>query len=259
MPRFSRSEILKYTNTYHVILRGINKQDIFYENQDRVKFLKKLSFVNKKFGCDILAYALMNNHVHFAIRDNKEELSSFMHVLCTSYAKYFNEKYDRVGHLFQNRFKSIGVNSDRYLLNLIRYIHKNPEKEGISRMEDYEWSSYKTYLGQNGIVNTKAVLEMFDTNLNKAIKKFIEFNKESERRYSDSEFEDEKMTDEEAIENIKRILGINNIQNIAKLNKELQKKYVLKISNLKGIYVEQMSRILGIDKQMIYRMRKRNN
>lgn len=256
MPRFSRSEILKHTNIYHIIIRGINKQDIFFEKNDRIKFIKTLKIIKQKYNFNILAFVLMNNHVHLAIKDDERNLSSFMHILCTSYAKYFNEKYDRIGHLFQNRFKSIGIDSERYLLNLVRYIHKNPEKKNISKMENYEWSSYKEYLGQSNITDTEFILEIFDNNKYESVKKFIEFSKEKEKNYSDAEFECERITDEEAIENIERILGIDNIQNIAKLNRELQKRYITEISNIKGIYLKQISRILGLDKQLIYRIRK---
>ena len=86
--------------------------------------------------------------------------------------------------------------------------------------------------------------------------KFFTFNKGIEREYSDAEFECEKMTDDEAVENIKRLLEIDNLQNIQRLNKELQKEYIQKISKIKGIYVKQISRILGIDKNIIYELRK---
>ena len=258
MPRQSRFENQK-SNINHIILRGIDKQAIFYEKNDNDKFLSKFKTVNIKYNTSIYAYTLMTNHVHFVINDEKNNLSNFMHDLCTSYAKYFNEKYERVGHLFQNRFKNICVNNERYLLNLIRYIHKNPEKECISKMEDYEWSSYKEYIGKEEIIDSKFVLGIFDTDINKAINKFVEFNKGIERTYSDSEFEREKMTDEEAIENIRRILKIDNLQVISKLNREEQKKYIKAISEINGIYVEQMSRILGINKYLIYRIRKNND
>lgn len=257
MPRLSRLDMKIESKIYHVILRGVNKQNIFLENQDRSVFMTKLENAKNKFSAEIYTYTLMNNHVHLVIHDNQDKLSEMIHSLCTGYAKYFNERYNRIGHLFQNRFKSIGVNSDRYLLNVIRYIHKNPEKEGISRMEKYKWSGYKEYLGEKGLVSTKYVLEMFDEDENKAIEKFIIFNKGIERDYSDAEFENEKMTDDEAVENINRILGLRNLQNIHKMNKELQKEYIQDISKIKGIYVGQISRILGIDKSVIYNMRKK--
>lgn len=256
MSRVSRYDIKNESNIYHIILRGVNKQNIFLENYDRTFFLNKLEKTKDEYNSDIYTFVLMNNHVHLVIYDKENTLSKMMHSICTSYARYFNETYNRCGHLFQNRFKSIGVNSDRYLLNLIRYVHKNPEKEGIAKMEDYEWSGYQEYLGKKKIVNTEFVLEMFDENKTKAIEKFFTFNKGIEREYSDAEFECEKMTDDEAVENIKRLLEIDNLQNIQRLNKELQKEYIQKISKIKGIYVKQISRILGIDKNIIYELRK---
>lgn len=259
MPRNTRQNTKSITKIYHVILRGINKQNIFFNNHDRSVFLGMLKKAKDEFDVDIYTYVLMNNHVHLVLHDKNDKLSKIMHSLCLKYAQYFNNTYDRIGHLFQNRFKSICVETDRYLLNLIRYIHKNPEKENIARMEDYKWSGYKEYISMKDIVDTEFVLKMFDTNSNKAVEKFLRFNKETEREYSDAEFEGVKLTDDEAIENIKRILRIDNILSIQRLDKKSQKEYIQKISNIKGIYVEQISRILGINKNVIYELRKKNN
>ncbi len=258
MPRVSRENSKTITQTYHIIIRGINKQDIFFDNYDKKKFLEELLKTKNKYDYDIYAYALMNNHVHLAIYDKSDSKSNIMHMLCTSYAQYFNRKYERVGHLFQNRFKSICINTDRYLLNLIRYIHKNPENDNICKMESYEWSSYNEYLYGEKIASTNFILEMFGDERKQAIEKFIFFNRAEEKEFSDGEFENEKMSDDVAIENIRRILEIDNLQKIQLLNKNVQEEYILKIIEIKGITVEQISRILGIDRKRIYRIKIKN-
>ena len=108
MPRQSRFENQK-SNINHIILRGIDKQAIFYEKNDNDKFLSKFKTVNIKYNTSIYAYTLMTNHVHFVINDEKNNLSNFMHDLCTSYAKYFNEMDGSVAHLFPHWVKNLCV------------------------------------------------------------------------------------------------------------------------------------------------------
>ena len=130
MPRISRNENKTITNTYHIIARGINKQDIFLESADKDNFCRMIKRTKEKFKFNLYAFALMNNHFHLAICDEEDQMSKIMHRICTIYAMYFNNKYERTGHVFQNRFKNICVDTESYLLNLVRYIHKNPEKDG---------------------------------------------------------------------------------------------------------------------------------
>lgn len=256
MPRISRKNSKTITKTYHLIMRGINKQDIFFDEYDKKKFMKELKRTKEKYCYEIYAYVLMNNHIHIAIYDKNDEKTKAIHSICTSYAEYFNKKYERKGHLFQNRFKSICIDTDRYLLNLIRYIHKNPEKDGLCKMELYAWSSYREYLGDEGIANTKFILEMLEKNEDEALKKFVLFSKEVETEFSDGELESDKLNDEEAIENIKRIAKLEDLQKIQLLDKKEQEQCILKISEINGISVQQIARILGINKKRIYRIRK---
>ena len=87
----------------------------------------------------------MPNHIHLEIKDEGQNLSQIIHSLTTSYANYFNKKYQRKGHLFENRFQSRNVENPYYILNLVRYIHQNPVKAGISSINKYYWSSYLDY------------------------------------------------------------------------------------------------------------------
>ena len=257
MPRISRENSKTITQTYHLIIRGINKQDIFFDDYDKKKFLKEIERTKEKYQYEIYAYVLMNNHVHITIFDKNDNKSNVVHSICTSYAEYFNKKYERKGHLFQNRFKSLCVDTDRYLLNLVRYIHQNHEKDGICKMETYKWSSYKEYLGSKGITDTNFILEMLSSDREEAIKKFIIYSKKIDREFSDGELEGKKLTDEEAIENIKRITKLENLQAVQLLDRKLQEQYILKISNINGISVEQIARILGINKRKIYRVKNK--
>ncbi len=145
MPRSARMK--SKTGIYHVMLRGINRQDIFEDEEDYMKMLSCLEGLVKRRDengqlqpplCTIYAYCLMSNHIHLLVRERDNNLSEIVKRIGVVYAYYFNKKYGRYGHLFQDRFKSESVETSAYFLTLLRYIHQNPLKAGISNnVEDY--------------------------------------------------------------------------------------------------------------------------
>jgi len=177
-------------NYYHVYNRGHNYQGIFIDSQDYFNLFKRLKILlslsehpgNKSHGkgnlrlqplpkgsFDIIAYCLMPNHFHFVIKQNSNvAISTLINRLFTSYVKYFNLKYDRVGSIFQDTYKAKLVENDAYLSYLSAYIHNNPEEINS------EYSSFGEYMNPNktGICNTKLVLNMFDNN-SALYKKFV--------------------------------------------------------------------------------------
>ena len=150
-----KSREISGTGIYHVMLRGINRHDIFEKGEDYAYFLTILRNMVYPVGddgkplpprCHFYAYCLMTNHVHLLIRESAEKLASAIHRIATSYAQYYNNKYQRSGHFFQDRFKSESVNDQGYFFTLLRYIHQNPMAAGLSNgINDYEWSSWKEY------------------------------------------------------------------------------------------------------------------
>ncbi|NLI10127.1 MAG: transposase [Elusimicrobia bacterium] len=153
---------------YHVISRGNNKESIFKDRQDKLKFLQILEKYRDKFDLIVYSYSLMTNHIHLFIKTNKANLSQAMKMINWSYAVYFNRKYYRNGHLFQSRFISKTVKSESYLLALIRYIHNNCVKAKItSRPEFYEWCSHKDYLySDRSVVNgIGEIMDFFSNNI----------------------------------------------------------------------------------------------
>lgn len=255
MPRQAR--IISETGLYHVILRGINKQDIFFDNQDRYKFMNELIKTKDKYEYELLTYCLMPNHVHFEIKDNLQ-LSDIMKSLNISYSSYFNKKYERVGHLFQNRYFSKPIETESYLLELHRYIHQNPIKAGISSLQNYRWSSYRTYIyEEDDKVTDVELIKSYFSNTSE-LKKFnfenIKYNYENIL-----EFEIKKrFTDDEIIEILQKEIGIANIQEIQKYNKVNRDLLLNKLKNIRGISCGQLSRILGINKKIIERTLKKD-
>lgn len=143
MPRIPRKSIS--TMYYHVMVQGINKMYIFDTPEDIKHYIKIMYELKKDYPLDIKAYCVMNNHVHMLIKTEKSEnLSKFMQRLNTKYGIYYNKKYDRVGFVFRNRFKSQGIYNESHLYHCINYIYDNPVKAGIcEKPEDYPYSNYK--------------------------------------------------------------------------------------------------------------------
>ena len=143
---------------YHVYNRGVEKRDIFCDETDYLVFLsflkKYLTEPEKGFANEIqvsvyedielLAYCLMPNHFHLVLKQHRvDAITDFMKALLTRYAMYFNKKYNRVGSLFQGKFRAVAIYTDEYLLHLSRYVHLNP---GQSDYQQYPYSSYQYYL-----------------------------------------------------------------------------------------------------------------
>ncbi len=149
---------------YHLVVRGDNREPIFFADPDYRTYLKLLSVATRRYGAQLFAYALMTNHVHLMVQtDQIHPVSKLMQSLNTAYTIYINKKYKRVGHVFQGRFHSVLVEKDRYALELTRYIHLNPVRAGLVRApERYRWSSYRAYLGreEDRFVNPTDILAM---------------------------------------------------------------------------------------------------
>lgn len=131
---------------YHVMSRGNEHRDIFYDDQDRSLFLETIGEMSDRFEIEVFAYVLMGNHYHLLLKTNRANLSKSMQWFGLAYTRRFNLRHFRSGHLFQGRFKSIIVQNDAYLMRLSCYIHRNPLRAGIvKRLVDYRWSSYRSY------------------------------------------------------------------------------------------------------------------
>jgi putative transposase len=148
---------------YHIYNRGNNKDLIFFENENYIYFLNQFKKHVSPF-CDVYSYCLMPNHFHFFIRINEGTLfERGIKNFFISYSKAINKKYDRVGSLFQGRYKVSEITTDSYYTTIITYIHQNPVAAGLVRnMENYKYSSYVAYLsGKETILNKEEVLEWF--------------------------------------------------------------------------------------------------
>ena len=240
------------SKTYHIIFKGIDNQDIFYDNQDRRVFLKHLSITKKEYAYSLYSYSLMDNHVHLVIKIENEFLSKMMQNLLVRYVHYFNKRYKRIGPLVQCRFKSKNIEDQRYFLEVCRYVHRNPENARFAKTEEYEWSSYKEYIGKQKLVDKNALLHYFDND----IEKFIDYTINNDKcRYLEefAEYEMiEKITDEQ-VTNIKmQIFDIKDVSEIAiffkNRTKEEREKDIQRIKLIKGTNKTQVARITRISR-----------
>lgn len=245
MPRQARKK--SKSGIYHVMLRGINQQTIFQDEEDIDKFIQVLKECKAISGFKIFAYCLMSNHIHLLIKPEIEPLEQIFKRIGSRFVYWYNIKYQRVGHLFQDRYKSEPIESDSYLLAVIRYIHQNPVKAGIcKKVEDYKYSSYREYIKAASVVDSEFVFSMISKS---------EFEK-----YNNTENDDEflevdnkpkiRLTDEQAKMIIKESSNCENVGEFQKLNFDEQSKFVV-VFYENGMSIRQISRLTGITKGMV--------
>lgn len=166
MPRKNR-KILDKILCHHMV-QGINKEYIFETNQEKDKYLQLLKKYYKQFDIDIIAYCIMNNHVHMILYSAEiQNISNFMKQVNSIYAMYYNKKKDRVGYVYRNRFKSAPIMTREQMHTCIKYIHMNPVKAGlVGKEEQYKYSSYNDYLNQTGFVSKEILQFVFSSSEN---------------------------------------------------------------------------------------------
>lgn len=198
LPRKAR--IKSSISTYHIIVRSIARTPLYFEDKDKDYFLNLIKEYQKEFGFRVYGYCLMTTHGHLIISANGADISKIMKSINQSYAQYFNRKYDRHGHVFWDRFKSLIVKDDRQLITLSAYVHNNPKdmKKYKQCVERYKYSSLGFYLGIRGdsfgILDKDFVMDLFSEDTDKARKLYLQLVYASnDKSFQDTvEFKDEK-------------------------------------------------------------------
>lgn len=181
VPRSNRQDINGVI--YHLFSRGIEKRNIYLDDRDRDFFLFRLGNLLEETGTTLYAFSLLPNHFHLLIRRNQMSVSSLMSRLLTSYALHFNRRHERVGHLFQNRFKDAICRDDLYMLTLVRYIHLNPLRSGVvsslAGLERYPYSGHAYLVGikEAGWYDRRLALQYFGEDLSVATSSYQDFLK----------------------------------------------------------------------------------
>ncbi|MDD2959867.1 MAG: transposase [Lachnospiraceae bacterium] len=248
MPRRARKQ--SPTNIYHVMLRGINYQEIFEDKEDYSKFLAILREVKTISEYYMYAFCLMGNHVHMLIEPDKEPLALVMKRIGCRYVHWFNKKYQRVGHLFQDRYQSVTVDDERQFLVVLRYIHQNPIKAKICcSINEYPWSSFSAYCGHDDkITDAKKMRPMFGTE--KDIIDFLNVQTE-ENLENNCEF---CLTDLQAKQIISDISKCESVSEFQKIDPDRRNFYIKEFQE-KGLSARQISRMCGMSKMTAGRVK----
>ena len=238
---------LSESGIYHIMLRGLNRQQIFYDEEDNRYFISLLSRYKGICEYQLYAYCLMGNHVHLLIKVGKESIDMIFRRICTAFVSWYNFKYERVGHLFQDRYKSEPVEDDAYFLTVLRYILCNPVKAGICKdIENYAYSSAGEYFfDKSGITDTEFAMSLGGTD---ELRKFL--CEDCDDNCLDIQMPSRRITDSVAKKLIIEELGtISPEAGKAKDRSELNASIVSLLDD--GISIRQLSRLTGLSKKII--------
>ncbi len=252
MPRTARRK--SSTGIYHIIFRGINRQTIFEDAEDSIKFLKTIKKYQEVSEYLVYAYCLMGNHIHLLLKEGTETMGIAMRRIGAAYVYWYNWKYDRCGPLFQDRYRSEVIEDDRYLLTVLRYIHQNPIKAGlVNNAADYQWSSYGEYIGAQKIVNTDFILELFGMDRKVGINEFKNFHQITGDDTCIDLEEKKRFKDDEAIGMIKDICKVSSCKEVQGLNQNIRSK-CLSLLKEKGLSTRQIARLTGVSRDKILKV-----
>ena len=241
MPRAAREK--SQSETYHIMLRGINQQQIFEDEQDYQKFIEIIKTYQAICEYKIFAYCLMGNHIHLLMEFKKEPIEQVFKRIGSKYVYWYNVKYQRKGHLFQDRFKSEPVNDEQYYLTVLRYILQNPENALICKTKDYKWSSIGAY-DHKSFVKTEFALSLFSCK--KDLISFL-FEKNSDECMDLQLTREEKETKDSIV--IRYIIGKQDLKSLS----IPKRNFYINCMKKNGISIRRISKVTGLSIGMIQR------
>lgn len=251
MPRIPRNNM--ETSFFHIIVQGIEKRYIFNEREDIEKYIDLLKDKNEENL--IIAYCMMNNHAHTLIKvENNIHMERWMQKVNTAFARYYNKKYDRVGYVFKNRYKSQPIKSIEHLYTCVKYIHENPVKAGICNSPgEYKYSSFVDFYNSNvgeiystldRILNSGGKYENTEEMISKDDFVFMEYN------------QDKNKICNEIVEKFKKNFNVEN--ETLKSDKELLSKLIEHLKKDYEISYRTMENVIGLNREYLRRLIKYN-
>lgn len=244
MPRTAREK--SSLCIYHVILRGVNHQIIFEDDYDYLQFISILKYYKPLCAFKIYAYCLMDNHIHLLIENTTFELDKIMKKIEVKFVRWYNQKYQRIGNLFQDRYKSEPVNDMKYFQTVFRYIHQNPLHAGLETMlGTYTWSSYHDYADLNSsFIDISKILKLFPNH--RECMNYLHFDTNEKCM----EYFSHRLLDADALKIIQKKTNCNSPSDFQRLDFLTRNQY-LKSLSYEGISVRQLSRLTGISRTAI--------
>lgn len=254
MPRKPR--LISSTGIYHITLRSVNQHIIFEEDADYQKFLYILSDCKIKYDIDIFAYCLMDNHIHLLLYSIPDTLSSFFQSLGSRFVRWYNTKYSRSGHLFQERFHSSVIEDSKHYLATLVYIHNNPVKANICKYQsDYRWSSYNAFYGQKNSLINKSFSYKIAGSKNLLIKYFSTHYNDKSSEYFNNDHKEVThfLTDEQALHIFKTITNLSATSEVQSLPKKIRNAYILVLKQ-NNLTQKQIARLMDISTSTVKRI-----
>lgn len=250
MPRKPRQ--LSCTNTYHVVIRGLDRQIMFENDRDYRKYLDILFYYKQECGFLLYAYCLMTNHIHLILKIETVPLETIFRKINTHYSVWFNMKYQRTGPLQQGRYYSEPIQDETYLLTAIRYVHRNPVNAGMESEvgTDYPWSSIWEYINQEStLTDVDKTYELFSAEY------FVEYCRyHTDETCLDIDTIKKRIPDDVAKEIIFDVTNCQTsteFQNLSLADRDT----AIRKCRKQGISIRQLNRLTGIPKGVIERIK----
>lgn len=241
MPRCARK--VSSSCLYHVVSRGVSHQIIFEDDGDRTFFMSKVVALLEPLEGSLFCWCLMDNHFHLLVKMDVDNLSRYMRLLLSDYAGYFNRVHERSGILFDDRFRSEPVETDEYLMSVVRYIHRNPVKAGLGSLSSYRWSSYGEYVSRAQRIDAEAVLDVFG-----GIEQFVAFHGRDEENANILEERSRPrrlLSDSEAMGVARRLLGGVDPSSVKSHSRDIRDSEIATLKSA-GLSVRQIRRLTGL-------------
>jgi len=249
------------TDYYHIMSRGNNRETIFIKKEEKRYYEELLQTQIEGKKISVVAYCLMDNHVHLLINSDLPEMIEAIRWVNNKFASRYNFKYERVGHVFQGRFKSEIIDTEKYLIQAIRYIHNNPVKAGIvAKPSEYDWSSYNGYLDEaKSLLNEgerQKILEVFAFSTDE----FISFHMEEE---TEEFLETEEDLEKEREEKAKNIISKYQRENLLTGESELYsgkanlEKLIIELLKESRLSHRRISELVNVSRGIVHGMAKK--
>ncbi|MGI6225957.1 MAG: REP-associated tyrosine transposase [Peptococcales bacterium] len=244
------------TGYYHVMIRGINRENIFQTEQEKEKILTLVKEKTQEEPCKIVAYCIMNNHLHMIIHAEKAILVRVMKRINISYAMSYNQRNKRIGPVFQDRFRSENIETEKYLFGAIRYIHNNPVQAGITtKAQEYKWSSMREYIDNVKLLIDKETKEGL-------LKEFISIDDfknfheiEDETDYLEIKEEVRELKTNKAQKVIEEYFSKKGIADARQLKN--RDELIIKLLDETGLSYRKIAELTGITVSMVHQANKK--
>ena len=248
MARALRFEKQSEGDLYHITARGSGRRVIFEDDIDRAKYLEALFAYTEESSGSLIAWCLMDNHVHLLFHLELHELSALMHRLHTKHSQSFNGRHGHIGPVFQGRYNCVPVKTDEQLIQTVRYIHLNPKDINGSKWQSYPWSSYRGYSDGLSHCKTDTVLELLGGR-----DEFERFHEEAvDVRMIQLDGYKKRLSDAEAVGILTSRLGPQFVDTLNGLPKSKRNSELAAAFHM-GLSARQIERLTGIGRNIVTR------